>query len=150
MTRRNPVQKKPELASTRLRQFRRVSAWIDRIENEAIAAIARADDGESKIHGLLFKMTSEIVYPMKPPTISLLSQQYFYVNCDFCLLCMRLTELHYLFHLPDIYHELAHPLFRNEDDIRVRCWLKAFSNCVDAINEHLTAEIIEAESSPTP
>src|SRR3984957_17828371 len=60
----NPVQKKPELASTRLRQFRRVSSWIDRIENEAIAAIARADAGESKIHTLLFKMTSEINYPI--------------------------------------------------------------------------------------
>src|SRR2546423_1387412 len=76
----NLVQKKPELASTRLRQFRRVSSWIDRIENEAIAAIARADTGESKIHALLFKMTSEINYPIEPPTISLLSQQYFYVN----------------------------------------------------------------------
>lgn len=146
----NPIQKKPDLASTRLRQFRRVSAWIDRIENEAIAAIARADDGESKIHGLLFKMTSEVDYPIEPPTISLLSQQYFYVNCDFGLLCMPLTELHYLLHLPDIYHELAHPLFQNEDDIRVRGWLAAFTNSVAAINEHLTAQIIEAESSPTP
>jgi hypothetical protein len=146
----NPVQKKPELASTRLRQFRRVSSWIDRIENEAIAAIARADAGESKIHALLFKMTSEINYPIEPPTISLLSQQYFYVNCDFCLLCMPLTELHYLLHLPDIYHELSHPLFRNENDVRVRAWLAAFSRTVDAINEHLTCQIIEAESSHTP
>ncbi|MDB6112417.1 MAG: hypothetical protein JWR69_4167, partial [Pedosphaera sp.] len=76
----NPVQKKPKLASTRLRQFRRVSAWIDRIENEAIAAIARAHEGESKIHGFLFKMTGEIFYPIEPPTISLLSQQYFFAQ----------------------------------------------------------------------
>jgi hypothetical protein len=146
----NPVQKKAELASTRLRQFRRVSAWIDRIENEAIAAISRADADESKIHGLLFKMTSEIVYPIEPPTISLLSQQYFYVNCDFGLLCMPLTELHYLLHLPDIYHELAHPLFRNENDVRVQSWFESFAKSMDAINEHLTVQIIEAESSPTP
>lgn len=146
----NPVQKKPELAATRLRQFRRVSACIDRIENEAIAAIARAGDGESKIHGLLFRMTREVVYPIEPPTISLLSQQYFYVNCDFSLLCMPLTELHYLLHLPDIYHELAHPLFRNEDDIRVADWLRAFANSVDAIDQSLTNQIIEAESAPTP
>lgn len=146
----NPVQKRPELAATRLRQFRRVSAWIDRIENEAIAAIARADEGESKIHGLLFKMTREVVYPIEPPTISLLSQQYFYVNCDFSLLCMPLTEFHYLLHLPDIYHELAHPLFRNEDDVRVVDWLRAFATSVDAIDQHLTGQIIEAESAPTP
>ncbi len=146
----NPVQKKPELASTRLRQFRRVSAWIDRIENEAIAAISRADAGESKVHGLLFKVTGEINYPIEPPTISLLSQEYFYVNSDFSLLCMPLTEIHYLLHLPDIYHELAHPLFRKEDDIRVQSWLRAFAESVDAITEHLTAQIIEAETSPTP
>jgi hypothetical protein len=47
-------------------------------------------------------------------------------------------------HLPDIYHELAHPLFRNEANIRVRGWLAAFTNSVADNNEHLTAQIIEA------
>jgi hypothetical protein len=102
----------PEDETLRLLEFRRVAAQIDRVENAAIAAMARSTEKESAVASLLCQITKEIIYPIELPTASLLSQNYFYVNTDFQLLCIPLMELHFLLHLPDIYHELAHPLFR--------------------------------------
>ena len=45
-----------------------------------------------------------------------LSQQYFCIITELNLLCVPLTEGQFLLHLPDLYHELAHPLLVEEDD----------------------------------
>src|SRR5436190_17974013 len=95
----------------RLLEFRRVAARIDRVENAAIAAMSRSNKNESAVNILLYRITNEIIYPIELPTVSLLSQNYFYINTDLQLMCIPLMELHFLLHLPDIYHELAHPLF---------------------------------------
>ena len=45
-----------------------------------------------------------------------LSQQYFHIRPGLNLLCVPLTEGRFLLHLPDLYHELAHPLLVEQDD----------------------------------
>src|SRR2546423_12344782 len=63
-----------------LLEFRRLAAELDRIENAAIAAMARGNNKEAAVNELLYRITTEIHYPVNPPTVSLLSQNYFYVN----------------------------------------------------------------------
>jgi len=138
-----------EAESLRLLEFRRVAAKIDRVENAAIAAMARSNEKDAAVNKLLYQMTEEIVYPIELPTVSLLSQNYFYINTDFQLMCIPLMELHFLLHLPDIYHELAHPLFGAEDDPRVKPWLEAFWRAQRLISQHFTKQIIAVESSRT-
>jgi hypothetical protein len=139
----------PEDETLRLLEFRRVAAQIDRVENAAIAAMARSTEKESAVASLLCQITKEIIYPIELPTASLLSQNYFYVNTDFQLLCIPLMELHFLLHLPDIYHELAHPLFRAEDDPRTKGWLDAFRQAQRLISAYFTKQLVALESART-
>ena len=145
----SPDLKNPESDAVRLLEFRRIAAQIDRVENAAIAAMARSTHKEAAVNKLLLRMAQEIVYPIELPIVSLLSQNYFYINTDFQVICIPLMELHFLLHLPDIYHELAHPLFRAEDDPRTKPWLDAYWRVQRAINEHFTRQIVAVESART-
>ncbi|MBI3852702.1 MAG: hypothetical protein HY298_20805 [Verrucomicrobia bacterium] len=146
----DPDLKDSEAEPLRLLEFRRLAAQIDRVENAAIAAMARSSEKESAVNQLLDEMTREIIYPIEFPTVSLLSQNYFYISTDFQLMCIPLMELHFLLHLPDIYHELAHPLFRVENDPRVKAWLEAYNNVQVAISAYFTKQIVKLESDRMP
>ena len=146
----DPDLKDSEAEPLRLLEFRRLAAQIDRVENAAIAAMARSSDEEAAVNRLLDEMTQEIIYPIEFPTVSLLSQNYFYISTDFQLMCIPLKELHFLLHFPDIYHELAHPLFHVENDPRVKAWLEAYNNVQVAVSAHFTKQIVKLESDRMP
>jgi hypothetical protein len=68
------------------------------------------------------------------PVVTTLSQQYFCIVTDLNLLCVPLTEGQFLLHLPDLYHELAHPLLTEVDDPVVEPFQEAhFSALQDAL-----------------
>lgn len=146
----DPDLKSSDAEAIRLLEFRRLAAQIDRVENAAIAAMSRGTDKEAAVNQILCRMTREIIYPIELPTVSLLSQNYFYICTDFQLMCIPLMELHFLLHLPDIYHELAHPLFRVENDLRVTTWLEAYCNSQIAVSAHFTKQIVALASARTP
>lgn len=143
------MEKEEENGQLFLLEFRRLAAELDRIENAAIAAMARGNKKEAAVNELLYRITDEIHYPIDPPTVSLLSQNYFYVNTDFRLLCIPLMELHFLLHLPDIYHELCHPLFLAEDDPNVKPWKSAFQRAQKVVKAHFTKELVALQNSRT-
>jgi hypothetical protein len=146
----NPVWQNPANAPVRLLEFRRIASNIDRFENEAIAAIVRSGKDEGAMVKLLYRMSNEITYPIELPTVSMLSQNYFFIRTDFRLMCIPLMEPYFLLHLPDVYHELAHPLFRTQHDPRTKPWLDVFLLAKALIYDHLTKQIVLAESSRTP
>ncbi len=146
----NPVWRKPANAPVRLLEFRRIASNIDRFENEAIAAIVRSGKDEGAMVNLLYRMSNEITYPIELPTVSMLSQNYFFIRTDFRLMCIPLMEPYFLLHLPDIYHELSHPLFRTQHDPRTKAWLDAFLLAKGLICDYLTKQSVLAESSRTP
>jgi hypothetical protein len=146
----NPACRKPGNEPLRLLEYRRIAANIDRLENEAVAAIARSGEDEGAMVDLLYRMSTEITYPIELPTVSMLSQNYFFIRTDFRLMCIPLMEPHFLLHLPDVYHELAHPLFRTQDDPRTVAWVDAFSLAKALIHDHLTKQTALAEGSRTP
>lgn len=146
----NAAWKKPENASVRLLEFRRIASNVDRLENEAVAPIVRSSKDEGAMVRLLYRMSNEIVYPIELPTVSMLSQNYFFIRTDFKLICIPLMETQFLLHLPDVYHELSHPLFRTQHDPRTKPWLDAFLLAKALIYDHLSKQVAAAEGSRTP
>ena len=146
----NAAWKKPENASVRLLEFRRIASNVDRLENEAVAPIVRSSKDEGAMVKLLYRMSSEIVYPIELPTVSMLSQNYFFIRTDFKLMCIPLMETQFLLHLPDVYHELSHPLFRTQHDPRTKPWLDAFLLAKALIYDHLRKQIAVPEKLAYP
>jgi hypothetical protein len=106
----DPEMRKPESQEPRLREYRRLVESLDVLETTAVPALARAHESDSFLNRLVQQIRSEINYPLLPPAVSPFSQNYFYIIEDFDLICVPFSEGDFLLHLPDIYHELAHPL----------------------------------------
>jgi len=104
----------------RLRMFHRLVGEMVHLETVGIAALERANSSDEILNKLVEKIRQEIKYPLLPPVVTSLSQEYFHIFPDLNLLCVPLAESDYLLHLPDIYHELAHPLATTKRDPRIR------------------------------
>ncbi|MBK9097497.1 MAG: hypothetical protein IPM14_05085 [bacterium] len=85
---------------------------LDLIENRPVAALSRIDQNDEFINKIIDKIRREIKYPITPPVGLCFSQpfHYFYYEPFFNILSVPLLEVDFLLHLPDIYHELGHPL----------------------------------------
>lgn len=130
----------PHYQPERLRLFKRVVGDLDIIETVGIAALDRAKDDDHRLNALLERITKEIRYPLVTPVVTTLSQQYFCIVAELSLLCVPLTEGRFLLHLPDLYHELAHPLLTEQDDPLVEPFQEAhFKGILDAM-AYLAAE----------
>jgi hypothetical protein len=105
----------PAVRHAKLRQFKRAVADLDIIETRAIAALHRVHDDDHHANRLLYRICQEIGYPALPPTVSMLSSGYFYIDPHLNLLFIPPAEGSFLLHLPDLYHELAHPLLVHKD-----------------------------------
>lgn len=102
----NSLDNHPEI----LRTFRREVENLNQIEIFGIAALERANSSDKFLNNLIDKIRIEIKYPFIPPVVISLSQQYFQIIPRFNLLFVPPGEADFLLHLPDLYHELAHPL----------------------------------------
>jgi hypothetical protein len=112
----DPLFAAPAYYPERLRLFKRIVAEMDILETVAIAALDRAKADDHRLNELLERITREIRYPLVTPVVTTLSQQYFHIYPELYLLCVPLTEGQFLLHLPDLYHELAHPLLTEQND----------------------------------
>lgn len=101
---------KPDNLKNKFRKFKKYVADLDIVENHIVAAISRKHPDDEHLNLLARKICSEIGYPLKPPVISCLSQGYYRVNTEYNLICLPLLESDFLLHIPDLYHELGHPL----------------------------------------
>jgi hypothetical protein len=111
-----PMYREARYRPERLRLFKRIVAELDIVETVGIAALDRAKDDDHRLNQLLERIAREIGYPLVTPVVTTLSQQYFCIMAELNLLCVPLTEGQFLLHLPDLYHELAHPLLDLEND----------------------------------
>ncbi len=92
--------------------FRRAVADLDLVETVGFAAIERANKEDLRLNALMDRIRLEIAYPLLPPVVTSLSRAYFGIFPSLNLLCVPLTEGRFLLHLPDLYHEIGHPLLR--------------------------------------
>lgn len=139
---KNPEFRLPELRRERLREYRRVSKQLSQIENMGVAALVRREHEEDLwLNRLTFAIIQEINYPLLPPVVSGLSSSYFQYNFGLDLLSVPLREGSQLLHLADLYHELAHPLFRHENhrDERVAPLQVGLLTALLEVEEHFKA-----------
>ncbi|MCI0564113.1 MAG: hypothetical protein MN733_37025, partial [Nitrososphaera sp.] len=105
----DPRMQNPLNATDRLREFKRIVSRMTFFETTAIAALERSNDSDKFLNQLVEGIRKEINYPLLPPVVSSLSDQYFHIFTQLNLLRVPLSESNFLLHLPDLYHELAHP-----------------------------------------
>ena len=99
----------------RVREFTRIVAQLETVENVGVFALSRVSQDDNFLNALITDVCSEINYPLIPPVVSHISQDYLHIYLDFNLLCLPLIEGRFLLHLPDIYHELCHVFHRDEN-----------------------------------
>ncbi len=96
-----------------LRQFRRNARDLSLLETVALPALERFNEQDDVfLTRLVALIKEESTYPLVPPVVSSLSQEYFHIVLLYNLMFVPLSEGDSLLHLPDLYHELGHPLLQ--------------------------------------
>ena len=124
------------LHHTRLRQFKRAVADLDHIETRAIAVLNRAQSDDHHVNRLLYRICQEIRYPLVTPTVTTLSTGYFYIDTKLNLMFIPPAEGSFLLHLPDLYHELGHPLLTHQDHPVLDRLRTRYLECTAQIHDH--------------
>jgi hypothetical protein len=140
------VENQPE----RLRQFKRLVRGMDIIETVCIAALERANKSDLHLNRLVDRIRQEIAYPLPPPVVTPLSQAYFHTWPEFHLMLVPLSEGNFLLHLPDVYHELAHPLFRERYDPKIRPFTDSVLEAINEITTHIETELEKEKRRGSP
>ena len=131
----------PDLQSVRLRRFRRAVDSISRQETTGVAALSRRHEGDIFLTRLAQAIRAEIKYPFPPPTVVGLSSSYFYIHNDINLMFVPLSEGNFLLHLPDMYHELGHPLLYDQHSPRTEALQKAADTILMEAASYLNNEL---------
>ena len=96
-------------------RFKHLSGKLSEIENVVIAAMSRKTDDDEFVNELVYKICTEINYPIPNPVASCLSRKYYHIYPEYNLICIPLLESQFVLHIPDIYHELGHPLLSGDN-----------------------------------
>jgi hypothetical protein len=140
----DPNAKEIQYRTERFREFQRIVRDIEYVETVGIAALERSNDVDEKLNRLVQVIRKEIDYPLRlPPAVTTISRDYFYVHTrfNFNLICVPPGERHSLLHLPDLYHELAHPLLLETDPAQIRVFQGSLTTIRDMVLSHFLQEI---------
>lgn len=128
------------------REFQRILRDINYVENIGIAALERSNEFDAKLNFLVKKIREEIQYPLPlAPTVTATSKEYFYVHTrfNFNLICVPPCERNSFLHLPDLYHELAHPLLTEKNSAKLKFFQDGLEKIKSLVLKHFTTEIME-------
>lgn len=136
----DPVILRQDLMAERLRLFRRLLSDLTNVETTAVAALVRSNDDDAALSRLVGEIHREIRCPLAPPTVTCLSRAYFSISPAFRLLEVPLAESHSLLHLPDLYHEVAHPLITEVNNPVIEPYQLEYSKFLGAALEYFDDE----------
>ncbi|MFN8495656.1 MAG: hypothetical protein U0350_49145 [Caldilineaceae bacterium] len=134
----------------RLRKFKRVVANIDFLEVNGVAALNRFTEDDRYLNILIERITQEINYPLLPPVVTSLSQGYFYIWPPLNLLCVPLGEADSLLHLPDLYHELAHPFDDERYEPRIQPYRRGLAHALRIVANAIALELEQESGNRSP
>ncbi len=129
-----------DLVAERIRLFRRFRADLTNVETTAVAALARSHTDDAALSRLVADIHREIRCPLAPPTVTSLSREYFSISPVFRLLEVPLAESDFLLHLPDLYHEIAHPLITEVNNPVIEPYQLEYSKFLGAALDHFAEE----------
>lgn len=92
---------------------------LDYIENNVIVCLDRWMEKDERMTCLVQKICREIVYPLVPPTATLISQDYYFIDIRFYHIRIPLLESNFLLHLPILYHEICHPIISTRNHPKI-------------------------------
>ncbi len=129
--------------SVRLKEFKSVVRNFDVLENVGYASLTRCDTNDDvSMCKLIQRICKEINYPLQPPTVVCLSKDYYCIYPHLKLLCIPLLESDSLLHLPDLYHELGHPLITEENNPKVEPFREELGKLMVEVRKHFTNKIL--------
>ena len=136
----------------RVREFTRIVEQLEAVENVGVFALSRVSPDDDFLNRLITDVCREINYPLIPPVVSHISQDYFHIYLNFNLLCLPLVESRFLLHLPDIYHEFCHLFHRehNADLPILKAYHVAFERSLFNAVRHFNDCIVAAERVNDP
>jgi hypothetical protein len=137
----SPKMLAPENQTVRIRTYQRLSCRLDEIETVVIPVLSRSHEDDRFLNRLVQQIRGEINYPLLPPIVSPFSQSYFYILGDYNLICVHLEEGNFLLHLPDIYHEMAHPLEWESGYPSIRGFQISLIEFLDEVKSWLNGEL---------
>lgn len=137
----NPQMLLPKHQTVRIRKYQRLISELDEIETIVIPVLSRSHDSDCFLNRLVQQIRSEINYPLLPPIVSPFSQSYFYILGNYNLICVHLEEGNFLLHLPDIYHEMAHPLEWENGYPIIHSFQISLIECLDEIKGWLDDDL---------
>ena len=134
-------------APRRIREFKRIVEQLEAVENVGVFALSRVSQDDDFLNRLTTDICQEITYPLIPPVVSHISQDYFHIYPEFNLLCLPLMESRFLLHLSDIYHELCHlfHLDQNADLPTLESYHTAYNRSRFKMVQHFRDEIVAAD-----
>ena len=143
---------KPESQVERLRGFKQAVRDIDILETVCIAALERKNDNDLFLNKIMELIRQEINYPLPPLVVTSLSKSksYFETWTKYRLMLVPLGECRFLLHLPDIYHELAHPLLEELRDPKVKAFQAALLKVIDKVTIYIADEMDKSERRNDP
>lgn len=130
----------PNVQKERTRALQRAISDMDILEAVGIAALTRRGVDDDYLNQAMSQIRREIAYPLIVPAVTSLSQQYFGIYPELNLLTVPLVEGRFLLHLPDLYHELGHPLLAVRDDPKIEPFQERFMEAVAQFRSHIHAE----------
>jgi len=145
---RNGIEK--AIVKVTIRRMRRIVSELDRLESLGVAALERASSDDHRLNGLLQEIRDELQYPLLRPTVSTLSQQYYCIDTQLNLMLVPFQEARFLLHLPDLYHELAHPLARTTNDPIIEPFQAGILRLWADLRDHFAKEQRRADRGRSP
>ena len=138
-----PAMRDPKNQGIRVRRFRRALDELDLLESVAVAALHRWGEADRRMNRLTHHIAREIRYPLITPVVVCLSpwRDYYLTYSHLNLLCVPLAQHQFLLHLPDLYHELAHPLLSVSNDPQVEPFQQAYAEALNAAHAYLAVEM---------
>lgn len=125
----------------RLKEFKSLFEELNRYENVVLAVLSRHHDDDVIITNVVEQICKEINYPLLPPIATCLSQSYYCIHDDINLLCVPLLETDFLLNLPDLYHELGHPLIAIKNHPNAKHYQTCWANFNQSVRLHYKKDI---------
>src|SRR5437879_3017112 len=148
--RENSDFKLPQNQGVRLRIFRRLVTELDQLESIPVAALRRWSDTDRRLNRLIEMISREISYPLTTPVVSATSQSYYHIYPRYHLVLVPPAEGLFLLHLPDLYHELAHPILESLRDPKIEPLQKAQFEALTKALEYVDGEEKKQRGRVTP
>src|SRR6266567_326600 len=146
----NPRYRKPKLKALRLRAYTDLVNRLDFIESIGFAALVRINEEDKQMTRLVSDIAEELMFPLPAPVVSCQSHfsSYFHAFPGLNVLRVPLKEGHFLLHLPDLYHELAHFVIEEQNNPAVQAFQDAHAKATNAATGHLAALLSKPTRGP--